>query len=152
MNGTAAKRFCVRNNGAKVVVEGVGDHVYEYMTGGTVAMLGKPGSNCALDGPLILYVSKMIPTSDKDRVFAFGRPFAGKVCTGMKVRIMGPNYAPGQQNDLYVKNVHRIVIWMGTEQESAEVVPCGKTESLVGLDQLITATLTGEKEVVAHPI
>ncbi|XP_068660163.1 elongation factor 2-like [Aristolochia californica] len=121
------------------------------MTDGTVAVLGKPISNCALDGPFILYVSKMIPASDKGHFFAFGRPFAGKVCTGMKVRIMGPNYAPGQQNDLYVKNVQRTVIWMGTEQESAEVVPYGKTESLVGLDQFITATLIGEKEVVAHP-
>ncbi|XP_068662882.1 elongation factor 2-like [Aristolochia californica] len=121
------------------------------MTGGTVAVLGKPGSNCALDGPLILYVSKMIPASNKGQFFAFGRPFTGKFCTSMKVRIMGPNYAQGQQNDLYVKNVQRTVIWMGTEPEFAEVVPCGKTESLVGLVQFITATLTGEKEVVAHP-
>lgn len=40
-------------------------------------------------GPLMLYVSKMIPASDKGRFFAFGRVFAGKVSTGLKVRIMG---------------------------------------------------------------
>ncbi|XP_068662880.1 elongation factor 2-like [Aristolochia californica] len=151
MNDTAAGRFCVRNNGAKVVVEGVGDHGYEYMTRGTVAVLGKPGSNCAQDGPPIHNVSKMIPASDKGRFLSFACPFAGKVYAGMKVRIRGPIYAPGQQNDLYVKNVQRTVIWMGTEPKSAEFVPCGKTESLVGLVQFITATLTGEKEAVAHP-
>ncbi|KAG9448282.1 hypothetical protein H6P81_014410 [Aristolochia fimbriata] len=46
-NGTAAERFCVRNSGAKAVVEGVGDHGCEYMTGGTVVVLGKTGRNFA---------------------------------------------------------------------------------------------------------
>ncbi|KAI5413957.1 pre-tRNA nuclear export protein, variant 2 [Lathyrus oleraceus] len=53
--------------------------------------------NCDPDGPLMLYVSKMIPASDKGRFFAFGRVFAGKVSTGLKVRIMGPNYVPGRR-------------------------------------------------------
>ncbi|XP_062148767.1 glutamate synthase [NADH], amyloplastic isoform X1 [Alnus glutinosa] len=46
-NGMAAERFCVRNSGAKAVVEGVGDHGCEYMTGGTVLVLGKTGRNFA---------------------------------------------------------------------------------------------------------
>ncbi|KAI9116400.1 hypothetical protein K1719_012567 [Acacia pycnantha] len=50
--------------------------------------------NCDPEGPLMLYVSKMIPASDKGRFFAFGRVFSGKVSTGVKVRIMGPNYVP----------------------------------------------------------
>lgn len=110
--------------------------------------------NCDPDGPLMLYVSKMIPASDKGRFFAFGRVFAGRVSTGMKVRIMGPNYIPGQKKDLYVKSVQRTVIWMGRKQESVEDVPCGNTVAMVGLDQFITknATLTAEKEVDAHPI
>jgi elongation factor 2 len=110
--------------------------------------------NCDPEGPLMLYVSKMIPASDKGRFFAFGRVFAGKVATGMKVRIMGPNYVPGGKKDLYTKSVQRTVIWMGRRQESVEDVPCGNTVAMVGLDQFITknATLTGEKEVDAHPI
>ncbi|KAF8411276.1 hypothetical protein HHK36_003823 [Tetracentron sinense] len=110
--------------------------------------------NCDPEGPLMLYVSKMIPASDKGRFFAFGRVFSGKVATGTKVRIMGPNYVPGQKKDLYVKSVQRTVIWMGKKQESVEDVPCGNTVALVGLDQFITknATLTNEKEVDAHPI
>ncbi|KAL6899126.1 hypothetical protein ACP4OV_005784 [Aristida adscensionis] len=110
--------------------------------------------NCDPEGPLMLYVSKMIPASDKGRFFAFGRVFSGRVATGMKVRIMGPNYVPGQKKDLYVKSVQRTVIWMGKKQESVEDVPCGNTVAMVGLDQFITknATLTNEKEVDACPI
>ena len=46
-NGMAAERFAVRNSGAKAVVEGVGDHGCEYMTGGVVVVLGKTGKNFA---------------------------------------------------------------------------------------------------------
>ena len=45
--GIAAERFCVRNSGASAVVEGVGDHGCEYMTGGRVVVLGKTGRNFA---------------------------------------------------------------------------------------------------------
>jgi glutamate synthase domain-containing protein 3 len=44
-NGIAAERFCVRNSGATAVVEGIGDHGCEYMTGGRVVVLGKTGRN-----------------------------------------------------------------------------------------------------------
>ena len=47
INGVAGERFCVRNSGATAVVEGVGDHGCEYMTGGTVVVLGKTGKNFA---------------------------------------------------------------------------------------------------------
>ena len=43
----AGERFCVRNSGATAVVEGVGDHGCEYMTGGLVVVLGKTGCNFA---------------------------------------------------------------------------------------------------------
>lgn len=45
INGIAGERFCVRNSGANAVVEGVGDHGCEYMTGGNVLILGKIGRN-----------------------------------------------------------------------------------------------------------
>jgi len=47
INGIAGERFCVRNSGIKAVVEGVGDHGCEYMTGGKVVVLGKTGRNFA---------------------------------------------------------------------------------------------------------
>ncbi|MES2520085.1 MAG: glutamate synthase large subunit [Bacteroidota bacterium] len=45
LRGMAGERFCVRNSGAKVVVEGIGDHGCEYMTGGLVIILGETGRN-----------------------------------------------------------------------------------------------------------
>ena len=45
--GVAGERFCVRNSGATAVVEGVGDHGCEYMTGGKVVVLGETGRNFA---------------------------------------------------------------------------------------------------------
>jgi glutamate synthase (NADPH/NADH) large chain len=47
IRGIAAERFCVRNSGARVVVEGVGDHGCEYMTGGRAVILGPTGRNFA---------------------------------------------------------------------------------------------------------
>src|SRR3546814_11840374 len=47
LQGVAGERFAVRNSGATAVVEGVGDHGCEYMTGGVVAVLGQTGRNFA---------------------------------------------------------------------------------------------------------
>ncbi|HTH73773.1 MAG TPA: glutamate synthase-related protein, partial [Trinickia sp.] len=47
LRGVAGERFCVRNSGASAVVEGTGDHGCEYMTGGTVVVLGETGRNFA---------------------------------------------------------------------------------------------------------
>src|SRR6202000_2329933 len=45
LRGLVGERFCVRNSGAVAVVEGVGDHACEYMTGGRVVILGPTGRN-----------------------------------------------------------------------------------------------------------
>jgi glutamate synthase domain-containing protein 2/glutamate synthase domain-containing protein 1/glutamate synthase domain-containing protein 3 len=47
IRGVAGERFCVRNSGVRAVVEGVGDHACEYMTGGRVVVIGKTGRNFA---------------------------------------------------------------------------------------------------------
>ena len=47
INGGVGERFAVRNSGAEAVVEGVGDHCCEYMTGGTVVIIGRTGKNFA---------------------------------------------------------------------------------------------------------
>ena len=47
VRGIVGERFCVRNSGAIAVAEGIGDHGCEYMTGGTVLILGKTGRNFA---------------------------------------------------------------------------------------------------------
>ena len=47
IRGVVGERFCVRNSGATAIVEGIGDHGCEYMTGGTVVVLGRTGRNFA---------------------------------------------------------------------------------------------------------
>jgi len=87
--------------------------------------------------PLCMYISKMIPTSDKGRFYAFGRVFSGTIATGQKVRIMGPNYVPGKKTELWIKNIQRTVIMMGRYTEQVADVPAGNTCALVGVDQYL---------------
>ena len=56
---------------------------------------------CDKEGPLVLYISKMVPTPDRSRFYAFGRVFSGTVATGQKVNIMGPNYVHGKKKDYF---------------------------------------------------
>merc|ERR1719191_2192060 len=97
---------------------------------------------CDPKGPLMMYVSKMVPTSDKGRFYAFGRVFSGTIATGQKVRIQGPHYKPGSKEDLNVKNIQRTVLMMGRTTEQIADVPCGNTVALVGIDQYIVKTGT----------
>merc|ERR1719276_737986 len=84
--------------------------------------------------PLMMYISKMIPGAD-NRFTAFGRVFSGKVGTGQKVRILGPNYVPGKKTDLYNKAIQRVVIMMGRITETVADIPAGNTCGLIGIDQ-----------------
>jgi elongation factor 2 len=105
--------------------------------------------NCDQTAPLIVYISKMVPTADKGRFFAFGRIFSGKVRSGQKVRIMGNNYSYGKKLDLYEdKPVQRTVLMMGRYQEAVEDMPCGNVVGLVGVDKYIvkSATITDDGE------
>ena len=63
--------------------------------------------NCDPEGPLMMYISKMVPTNDKGRFYAFGRVFSGSVNSKQKVRIMGPNYVIGKKTDLFIDNIQR---------------------------------------------
>ena len=68
--------------------------------------------NCDPNGPLMIYISKMVMSGEKGRFYAFGRVFSGTVRTGQKVRVMGPNYIPGQSNDLHKTSIQRTVLMM----------------------------------------
>ncbi|AEA38803.1 elongation factor EF-2 (nucleomorph) [Cryptomonas paramecium] len=107
--------------------------------------------NCDPQGPLMVYISKMIPSTDKGRFIAFGRVFSGTVKTGQKVRIMGPNYVFGKKNDLAIKNIQRTLLMMGRKAEIIESVPCGNTVGLVGLDQSIVKSGTITDHEDAYP-
>jgi elongation factor 2 len=102
--------------------------------------------------PLCMYISKMVPTSDKGRFYAFGRVFSGKIATGQKVRIMGPNYVPGKKTELWVKNIQRTLIMMGKYTEQVADIPAGNTCALVGVDQYLLKSGTICTEEDAHCI
>jgi len=108
--------------------------------------------NCDQKGPLMVFISKMIPTNDKGRFFAFGRVFSGIVQSGQTVRIMGPNYKPGNKNDLNIKNIQRTVIMMGGKVEPVPDVPCGNTVALVGVDKYLLKQGTISDHECAHNI
>jgi len=98
--------------------------------------------NCDPTAPLCMYISKMVPTTDKGRFYAFGRVFSGTVATGLKVRIMGPHYVPGKKDDLSIKSIQRTILMMGRYIEPIVDVPCGNIVGLVGVDQYIVKTGT----------
>jgi len=111
--------------------------------------------NCDQTAPLMLYISKMTPTADKGRFFAFGRIFSGKVRSGQKCRIMGNNYTVGKKTDLFDdKPIQRCVLMMGRYQEAVEDMPCGNVCGLVGVDKYIikSATVTDEGCTGAYPL
>lgn len=100
----------------------------------------------------MIYISKMVPTNDKGRFYAFGRVFSGTVSMGQKVRILGPNYQPGKKIDLQEKNIQRTVIFMGRKTEFVPDIPSGNTVGLVGIDQAIAKTGTVTDNENAHNI
>jgi len=98
----------------------------------------------------MLYVSKMVPTSDKGRFYAFGRVFAGTARSGLKVRIQGPNYTPGKKEDLFIKAIQRTILMMGRFIEPIEDVPAGNILGLVGVDQFLLKSGTLTTSETAH--
>ena len=98
--------------------------------------------SCDPSGPLMMYVSKMVPTDDKERFYAFGRVFSGTIMPGQKVRIMGANYKPGSKDHLVVKSIQRVGLLIGKTFEAMAQVPCGNTVCLVGVDQYLLKTGT----------
>ena len=105
---------------------------------------------CDPNGPLVLYVSKMVPTSDKGRFYAFGRVFSGTVRAGPKIRIQGPNYVPGKKDDLFIKSVQRTILMMGRYIEPIEDCPAGNIVGLVGIDQFLLKNGTLTSSETAH--
>jgi len=68
--------------------------------------LAKGMKACDPKGPLMMYVSKMVPNPhDTARFICFGRVLSGTISAGKKVRILGPNYVPGSKSDLSEKSI-----------------------------------------------
>ena len=111
--------------------------------------------NCDPKGPVMMYVSKMVPSLDKGRFYAFGRVFSGTIGTGMKVRVMSPEYSPnsvGERNrGLSIKNIPRTVVMKGAEAMGGiGDIPCGNLCGLGGVDKVLVKTGTISTYEHAH--
>nr|BAS01493.1 translation elongation factor EF2 [Lotharella vacuolata] len=127
----------------EIIYEGPIDDIYS-----------KAMKKCDPYGPLMIYISKMIPNIDNSRFLAFGRIFSGTVKSGIKIRIMGSSFIKGSQKDMFFTSVHRVILCMGRKFEPIEEVSCGNTMALAGLDQFIlkNATITNLENENAFPI
>lgn len=93
------------------------------------------------NAPLMMFVSKMVPFTD-NRFIALGRVFSGNISAGMKVRIQGPDYIPGSNNDVQIKPVQRVVVMMGRTFKEVSNCPAGNIIGLIGIDQALKKTGT----------
>lgn len=108
---------------------------------------------CNAHGHLMIYISKMIPAADDKRKFyALGRVFSGAVSTGMRVRILGPNYQLGSDNDLYVGALSKCMVMIGNEPISVDQVPCGNIVALTGVEKFLLKSGTITTYEQAHTI
>jgi elongation factor 2 len=109
--------------------------------------------DCDPSGPLMIYISKMIPMENSSRFYAFGRIFSGTVDLTQKITILGSNYKFGGKTDLHEnKSIQRIARMVGSKAETCESLSCGNTVALVGIDQYLLKSCTITTCSQAHPI
>lgn len=109
--------------------------------------------DCDPQGPLMIYISKLIPTDDKGRFYAFGRIFSGTVKPGMKINIMGANYVVGSNSDFFEnKTIQRVSTMVGNKTFAVDELSCGNTVALTGVDQFLVKSGTITNFTGAYPI
>lgn len=98
--------------------------------------------NCDPNGPLVMYVSKLFPSKDLSRFYAFGRVFSGKI-EATNINIQSPDYIVGSPSNRYANiRVQNVCIAMGPKVESVPDCVAGNTISLAGIDKYILKTAT----------
>merc|ERR1719293_608608 len=113
--------------------------------------LAVKGCDQTSSAPMSMYISKMVPTSEKGRFYAFGRVFSGTIKTGQEIRILGPDFEMGKKKDLFVKKVQRTLLMMGRYVEQISDCPAGNVCGLVGIDQFLLKSGTLTSSATMHP-
>eukprot|EP01128_Nolandella_sp_AFSM9_P003856 TRINITY_DN1695_c0_g1_i2.p1 TRINITY_DN1695_c0_g1~~TRINITY_DN1695_c0_g1_i2.p1 ORF type:complete len:697 (-),score=151.06 TRINITY_DN1695_c0_g1_i2:681-2771(-) len=108
--------------------------------------------NCDPDGPLSMFVSKMVAAEDGKRFFAFGRVFSGTIRGGQTVTVLGSNYVFGEKNEMTSVKIPRVSLMMGAHVEGVESVPCGCTVGVAGVDTALVKSGCLVTDPEAHPI
>ncbi|KAL4510257.1 hypothetical protein ABPG72_010450 [Tetrahymena utriculariae] len=113
--------------------------------------VAKAMRNCDPKSLLMIYVSKMVPTADKGRFFAFGKVFSGTISTSQKIRILGPNYY-GTKYDLCKTTIQKTLLMQGRATQYISSFPYSNFVGLVGIDQFILKNCTITDHPDAHTI
>ncbi len=97
--------------------------------------------NCDPNGPLVMYISKLFPTPDLSRFYAYGRVFSGTI-SSTDITVQRPEYVVGSKEGMSSCRVQKTVVWMGSAEEAVRDCPAGNTIALAGVDKFITKTAT----------
>jgi Glutamate synthase domain 2 len=148
IRGMAGERFCVRNSGASTVVEAVGDHGCEYMTGGRVVVLGPTGRNFAagmsggiayiLDADGTFHTNCNLDMVDLDRVES------AEESAELKSLIERHGELTGSTRAAVV-----LAAWDETLPKFIKVLPKDYKRVLQAMDRVIAAGLSGDEAVMA---
>ncbi|MHA2224283.1 MAG: GTP-binding protein [Candidatus Hodarchaeales archaeon] len=93
---------------------------------------GKALLECDLDGPVMITISKMIPSKAK-RIIAMGRIFSGTIRAGQKIKTLLPGYQPGGKERTFTTNIQQVSMLMGAKPEKVDNIPAGNVVALQGL-------------------
>ena len=145
INGIAGERFCVRNSGITAVVEGVGNHGCEYMTGGRVLVLGRTGRNFAagMSGG-IAYVYDLEPTNcNQDLVHLGDLTDEGEVSIVKDMLARHVQYTGSELGHRLLEN------WEDTQGRITRIIPTAYEEMLALIEK---AKAEGHTDKEAHMI
>ena len=148
IRGMAGERFCVRNSGAKAVVEAVGDHGCEYMTGGRVVVLGPTGRNFAagMSGGVayILDADKTFHTRCNAEMVDLDRLESAEEIAEVKAMIERHAENTGSARARQV-----LEDWEQLLPQFIKVMPKDYKRVLKAMDRVVAAGLSGEEAVMA---
>ena len=148
LRGMAGERFCVRNSGVRAVVEAVGDHGCEYMTGGRVVVLGPTGRNFAagMSGGIayILDTAGTFHTNCNLDMVDLERLTDAEEIAELKSMIERHAEATGSTRAAEV-----LAAWDETMPKFVKVLPKDYKRVLLAMDRVIAAGLSGDEAVMA---
>lgn len=112
--------------------------------------------NCDPNGPMIVYISKMVPTKDNSHFYAFGRVFSGTAKTG-RVKTLLNNHDPSnelQKKTFLNDSVQKVVLMMANKIESISSAPAGNIMAFDGVDKTMikSGTIVDDDSVKCYPL
>ncbi len=147
IRGMAGERFCVRNSGVRAVVEGVGDHACEYMTGGTVVVIGTTGRNFAAG-----MSGGMAYVLDEDGTFKNRCNFETVALERLDERDLQDVEEMLKRHAVYTRSARAwqfLALWQETAPKFVKVMPRDYRRVLEALQEAEAKGLVGDEALMA---